>query len=101
VETLAEAAVATAWAVEKAVIDEKRRADRAIAWTLKMRRDLALPDHRFIARAVFALFRWQGWVESLHFARVEERLLLSWLLDAPSVHPVCRHWARTQSGGRF
>src|SRR5438094_417001 len=26
--------------------------------------------------------------------RPEARLLLAWLLDAPSVHPVCRVWAR-------
>ena len=26
--------------------------------------------------------------------RVEERLLLSWMLDAPTIHPVCRLWVR-------
>jgi 16S rRNA (cytosine967-C5)-methyltransferase len=94
VETLARAVVDTAEAAERAVFDEHRRADRAIAFALRPRRDLAAPDHRFVAQAVFALFRWHGWVEPLRFARVEERLLLSWLLDATTVHPVCRHWAR-------
>src|SRR5262245_30797174 len=62
VETLARAVVDTAEAAERAVFDERRRADRAIALALRPRRDLAAPDHRFVAQAVFALFRWHGWV---------------------------------------
>lgn len=95
---LAAAAVGAAEAAEAAVFNERHRADRAIAWHLRNRRDLALPDHRFIAQAVFALFRWRGWIEGLKLPRIEERLLLAWLLDAPTVHPVCRIWAR--AGGR-
>jgi 16S rRNA (cytosine967-C5)-methyltransferase len=94
-DVLSKVAVSTARTVERAVFQEKRRADRAIALALRNRRDLATPDHRFVARSVFALFRWHGWVESLRLASLEERLLLSWLLDAPSVHPVCRLWARS------
>jgi 16S rRNA (cytosine967-C5)-methyltransferase len=93
-DVLAEAAVTTALAAEQAVFGERRRADRAIAHALRNRRDLAAPDHRFIARSVFALFRWHGWVEGLRLHSVEERLLLSWLLDSPLIHPVCRVWAR-------
>jgi len=93
-EVLAEAAVSTAAAAENSVYGEQRRADRAISFALRHRRDLANPDHRFIAQSVFALFRWQGWVEGLHLRSVEERLLLSWLLDASMVHPVCRVWGR-------
>jgi 16S rRNA (cytosine967-C5)-methyltransferase len=92
-EVLAEAAVSTARAAEEAVM-EGRRADRAISYALKNRRDLATPDHRFIAQSVFALFRWHGWVEGLHLRSLDERLLLSWLLDAPIVHPVCRVWGK-------
>ncbi|MBV8610582.1 MAG: hypothetical protein JO034_24400 [Singulisphaera sp.] len=91
---LAESAMAIAEAVEHAVLEERKRADRALALALRMRRDLAPPDHRFISQVVFALFRWRGWIEPLRLARPEERLLLAWLLDAPSVHPVCRSWAR-------
>jgi 16S rRNA (cytosine967-C5)-methyltransferase len=98
VEVLAAATVDVAHAAEQAVFGQKRRADRAVALALRGRRDLALPDQRFVAQAVFALFRWHGWVEGLHLERVEERLLLSWLLDAPLVHPVCRLWGR--AGGR-
>ena len=93
-DVLAAAAVAVAGAAEHAVFGEARRADRAIAAALRGRRDLAAPDHRFVASAVFALFRWHGWVDGLNLARIEERLLLSWLLDAPTLHPACRIWAR-------
>lgn len=76
-----------------AVFEERKRADRTIASLLRPRRELALPDQRFIAQAVFALFRWHGWVDALRPDRMEERLLLSWLLDSRLVHPVCRVWA--------
>ena len=94
IEVLSGAVVEAAEAAEHAVFDERRRADRAIANVLRHRRDLAAPDHKFVAQAVFALLRWHGWVDALHLARAEERLLASWLLDSPTVHPVCRHWAK-------
>ncbi len=94
IDKLAESAFEVAMQVERAVFADGRRADRAIAFALRNRRDLAAPDHRFISRAVFALFRWRGWVEPLRLERPEERLLLSCLLDFTSVHPACRVWAR-------
>ncbi len=87
--------VVIAMEVEHAVYHEQRRADRALSFALKDRRLLAAPDRRFLAQAIFALFRWQGWVDGLKLMRVEERLLLSWMLDAPTIHPVCRLWVRT------
>jgi 16S rRNA (cytosine967-C5)-methyltransferase len=81
-------------AVERAVLGAGKHADRAIAAALRDRRGLAPPDHRFISQSVFALFRWRGWIDPLRLQRPEARLLLAWLLDAPSVHPVCRVWAR-------
>ena len=95
VELLASVVLSTARAVEKSVFGEHRRADRAIAYALRNRRDLAAPDHRFVAQAVFALFRWHGWIEGVKLKKLEERLLLAWSLDAPVVHPVCRVWSRT------
>ena len=92
-DVLARSAVAIARQVERVVLDEKKRADRALAFALRDRRDLAAPDHRFISQAVFALFRWRGWIEPLRLPEPEARLLLAWLLDAPHVHPVCRLWA--------
>lgn len=94
IDKLAGSAVEVALAVERAVLGDDRRADRSIAWALRFRRDLAAPDHRFISRAVFALFRWHGWIDTLHLESPEARLLLAWLLDAPRVHPACRVWAR-------
>src|SRR4051812_48251902 len=46
-------AVNVARAVERAVFEDGRRADRSIAWEPRHRRDLAAPDLRFITRAVF------------------------------------------------
>ena len=93
-DVLAKAVIQVAKVVEKEVFDEGKRADRAIAFALRNRRDLAAPDHRFIAQAIFALFRWHGWVRSLNVLKIEERLLLSWLLDSTIVHPVCRVWGQ-------
>jgi 16S rRNA (cytosine967-C5)-methyltransferase len=91
---LAEATAVIAEDVERAVLQERKRADRSLAVALRRRRDLAAPDHRFVSQAVFALFRWRGWVEPLGQRPIEERLLLSTLLDFPSVPPACRVWAR-------
>ncbi len=94
VDVLARSTVAIALDVERAVLEDGKRADRTLAGALRMRRDLAAPDHRFISQCVFALFRWRGWIEPLGFDKPEERLLLAWLLDSATVHPVCRYWAR-------
>ena len=47
-----------------------------------------------MSQAVFALFRWKGWLDPLPLDRPEARLLFAWLIDAPAVHPACRVWAR-------
>ena len=94
IEKLAGSAVSIAMTVERAVLDDNRRADRALAFALKTRRDLAAPDCRFIARATFALFRWRGWIETLHLESPEARMLLAWLLDSSTVHPACKVWAQ-------
>jgi len=93
-DKLAASAVDVALAVERAVFEEGRRADKAIAFQLRFRRDLAAPDHRFISRAVFALFRWKGWIDTLHLDRPEARLMLAWMLDSPAFHPACRIWGK-------
>ena len=95
IDKLAGSAVKIAMDVERAVLEENRRADRSIAFALKSRRDLAAPDCRFIARATFALFRWRGWIETLHLDSPEARMILAWLLDSTTVHPACKVWART------
>lgn len=95
-EVLARAAAEVAEVVERAVVEDRRHADRVLADQLKRRRDLALPDHRFISQAVFALFRWRGWIEPVTRRQpLESRLLLATLLDAPNVPPPCRIWARS------
>src|SRR4051812_18757522 len=66
-ETLASSALSIARQVERVVLEEGKRADRALAQALRLRRDLAPPDHQFISQVAFALFRWRGWIEPLRF----------------------------------
>ncbi len=46
-----------------------------------------------IARSLGALLRWWGWIEPLHLGRIEEQLLLAWLLDSAELNAVARVWA--------
>ena len=46
-----------------------------------------------IARSLGALLRWWGWIEPLHLGRIEEQLLLAWLLDSAEINAVARVWA--------
>ncbi|WP_422926391.1 RsmB/NOP family class I SAM-dependent RNA methyltransferase [Singulisphaera sp. PoT] len=94
VDLLAQTAVGLLVKVEKAVFQEGKRADRVLSGLLRTRRELAPPDLQFLTQAVFAVFRWHGWLEPANTAPPEARLLLAWLLDSPSIHPVCRVWAR-------
>src|SRR5438128_2586817 len=55
---LAEATVEIALTVEREVLSEGKRADQVLSILLRRRRDLAIPDHRFISSVTFALFRW-------------------------------------------
>jgi 16S rRNA (cytosine967-C5)-methyltransferase len=90
---LARAAAEVAAEVERAVA-EGRRADRTLSEVIRRRRDLAPPDARFASLAAFALFRWRGWIEPLGAIPIEERLLLSVLLESDSVPSEARVWAR-------
>src|SRR5438105_3602234 len=92
---LAQAALDVAMVAERAVFDARarKRADLVIAAALRRRRDLAAADQRFVSSAVFALFRWWGWIEPLRLRRPEARLLVANLLDSTSIHPACHAWA--------
>ena len=91
---LAGAAIELADRVEEAVYRDGRRADRTIAAFLRQRRDLATADGRFLSRAVFALFRWRGWIEPMNLATTAERLLFSSILDDTTLSQPARLWAR-------
>ena len=47
-----------------------------------------------IARSLGALLRWWGWIEPLHLSRIEEQLLLAWLLDSTELNAIARVWAQ-------
>jgi 16S rRNA (cytosine967-C5)-methyltransferase len=90
---LARAVAEVAAEVEGAVA-AGRRADRTLSEVIRKHRELAPPDARFASLATFALFRWRGWVEPLGALSIEERLLLSVLLESESVPSEARVWAR-------
>jgi 16S rRNA (cytosine967-C5)-methyltransferase len=50
-------------------------------------------DRFRIERALAALLRWWGWIEPLQLPRIEERLLLAWLLDSSEIGPLAAVWA--------
>lgn len=91
---LAAATEAIADQVERAVSEKKVRADREITHALRAHTELSLPDRRFVSEAVFALFRWKGWIETMPLESTADRLLAAWILDAPTIHPVAMEWAR-------
>jgi 16S rRNA (cytosine967-C5)-methyltransferase len=91
---LARATAEIAEAVERAVLDDGKHADRVISALLRRRRDLAASDHRFVSQAIFALFRWRGWIVPLGPRPIEARLLWSVLLDSMRIHAVCRVWGQ-------
>lgn len=93
-ELIASVAVSTAEEVERSVLVEKKRADRAISAVLRRHRGLGPADQRFVAEAVYALFRWKGWVDRLNERRMEARLFASCLLESTNLHPACRFWAK-------
>jgi 16S rRNA (cytosine967-C5)-methyltransferase len=97
---LARRAAEVAPEVERAVFDERKSADRALAILARSWRDLTPSEVRQVSRSVLSLFRWHGWVELLGPGTVEERLLVSTLLESREVPPICRSWAR-RSGWDF
>jgi 16S rRNA (cytosine967-C5)-methyltransferase len=57
-------------------------------------RHLAWVDRQQVIGAVRSLMRWWGWLGPLNELSVENKLLLSHLLDANELAPLGRHWAR-------
>jgi 16S rRNA (cytosine967-C5)-methyltransferase len=97
-DELARLAAQIATRAQAEVFEAHKHADRVLAAALRGRRNLSLADQRFVSQAVFALFRWRGWIEpALRDRPIEHHLLVSTLMDLEHVVPACRVWAR-QSG---
>ena len=84
---------AIAPAVLHAVFSEHQRLAFALSSALEGRGTTRPRDRFWMARALGALMRWWGWIEPLHMKRVEEQLLLAWLLDSVEVGPMAKVWA--------
>ena len=83
--SVAEMTAAIAPAVLHAVFSEHQRLAFALSSALEGRGTTRPRDRFWMARGLGALMRWWGWIEPLHMKRVEEQLLLAWLLDSVEV----------------
>jgi 16S rRNA (cytosine967-C5)-methyltransferase len=90
---VAELTAAVAPAVLHAVMKERERLAPALASALAERDRARVKDRYLITRSLEALLRWWGWIEPLHLKRIEEQLLLAWLLDSADVGAIARAWA--------
>ncbi len=90
---LADYTASIAPGVLHAVLHDRQPLRVALAKPLSERARLTALDRAWLVRAFSAVLRWWGWIEPLPRTRVEETLLLGWLLDSPEVGPVARAWA--------
>jgi 16S rRNA (cytosine967-C5)-methyltransferase len=90
---IAEMTAAIAPQVLHAVFSEHRPLVPAINAALEGRGGTRPRDRFWMARGLGALMRWWGWIEPLHMKRVEEQLLLAWLIDSVEVGPIAKVWA--------
>lgn len=91
---LADLTASIAPEVLHAVLTDRQSLRAALARPLSDRARLTAQDRAWVTRALGATLRWWGWIEPLPRARVEETLLLGWLLDSPEVGPVAKTWAQ-------
>jgi 16S rRNA (cytosine967-C5)-methyltransferase len=84
---------AIAPAVLHSVFKEHMRLSLALAAALEGRGTTRPRDRFWMVRSLGALMRWWGWIEPLHMNRIEEQLLLAWLLDSVEVGAVAKVWA--------
>jgi 16S rRNA (cytosine967-C5)-methyltransferase len=75
------------------VVKEYRPLVPAINRALQGRSRTTFADRANIRRSLAALSRWWGWIDPLQLPRIEEQLLLGWLLDSPELSPMARVWA--------
>ena len=87
---VAELTAAVAPAVLHAVMKEHQRLAPALASALAECDRERVKDRFLITRSLEALLRWWGWIEPLRLKRIEEQLLLAWLLDSPDVGAMAR-----------
>ena len=82
--------------LDRAVCMERRPADQEFARLCRAHHEWGARDRRFFGNAVFAFFRWRGWLAELLPARPAAALALSGWLDGLA-HPALRRLA-TQAG---
>jgi 16S rRNA (cytosine967-C5)-methyltransferase len=90
---VAEMTAAIAPAVLHAIFSERLRLPMALSTALEGRGATRPRDRFWMTRGLGALLRWWGWIEPLHMKRVEEQLLLAWLLDSVEVGAIAKVWA--------
>ena len=91
---LADLTAAIAPEIMQRVLHEHKWLAPSIAIALRDRGRTSAVWRASIGRSLSALLRWWGWIEPLHLGRIEEQLLLAWLLDSTEVSAVARVWAQ-------
>jgi 16S rRNA (cytosine967-C5)-methyltransferase len=89
----AELTAAVTPSVLHSVFQGRERLSPALTKALSGRDQQSTKERFRIERALAALLRWWGWIEPLQLPRVEERLLLGWLLDSTEIGPLAAVWA--------
>ena len=92
--TLAELTAAVAPTVLHRVVREHKWLAHSTADAMRERGKTSATTRASMARSLGALLRWWGWIEPLHLSRIEEQLLLAWLLDSTEINAVARVWAQ-------
>jgi 16S rRNA (cytosine967-C5)-methyltransferase len=90
---LAELTAAIAPSVLNRVVRERKWLAPSISLALADRGRTTPASRASIARSLSALLRWWGWIEPLHLPKIEEQLLLAWLLDSTELNAIARIWA--------
>ncbi|HMP76334.1 MAG TPA: RsmB/NOP family class I SAM-dependent RNA methyltransferase [Kiritimatiellia bacterium] len=90
IQRQADEAVAIVARMREAV-DAGRPADRSLAMLFRENRQYGSRDRRFFSAAVFAYFRWKGWVDRI--SDFPSALAAACQLDGETAHPALNCWA--------
>jgi 16S rRNA (cytosine967-C5)-methyltransferase len=93
IASLAALTASIAPAVLHGVVKQHKRLGPALAAALEGQGRTTAADRASISCALGALLRWWGWIEPLHLPRIEEQLLLAWLLDSAGLSALAQVWA--------
>lgn len=72
-------------------------ADRSLSQLFRQHKEFGSRDRRLIQQAVFAMFRWWGWIHYWEKSNWATAILLAYLLDENPWNSICEVWAKNSS----